>query len=306
MAVPGYQKFMHPILRLAADGAEHVFSDAIEQVCNTLGLTEGDQQVMLPSGTQSQVYNRFSWAVTYLQKSGLLAKTGRGRFRISDSGRQVLAENLPAITNEYLMQFPGFVEFKTPSRGDPDAGTDAEESCSGTSVATPEERLQAAHREMTDSLASELLEKIMVASPRFFEYLVVDLLVKMGYGGSHSDAAQVVGKAGDGGIDGTIKEDKLGLDTIYIQAKRWEGCVGRKEIQAFAGSLEGERATKGVFITTSSFTSEALEYAKRIGRRIVLLDGDRLTRLMIEHNVGCNEQHTYSLKRVDNDCFEEL
>lgn len=302
MAVPAYQDFMLHVLRTAGDGAEYVFSDAIQRVSAALGLTEEDQQVMLPSGTQSRVYNRFCWAVTYLQKAGLLLKTGRGRFRISDEGKRVLAENPPAITYKYLLQFPGFEAFWNPAKRD--------EGLTGVTTngdtATPEERLEAAHKELTESLASELLERVKGCSPRFFEHLVIDLLVQMGYGGSRADAAQVVGKAGDGGIDGTIKEDKLGLDTIYVQAKRWEGSVGRKEIQAFAGSLEGERATKGVFITTSCFSSEAMEYVRRIGRRIVLIDGDRLALLMIEHNVGCAEQQAFILKRVDNDYFEEL
>jgi restriction system protein len=302
VAVPGYEKFMLPILSLASDGSEHTFGDAIEEVSDRLELSQEDRAVMLPSGTQTQVYNRFCWAITYLQKSKLLEKTARGRFRIATRGLEVLTENPPEINNTLLSRYTEFNQFKSFRRkADPEPNLG---DTNGEDRATPEERLEAAHQELRNSLAAELLERVSTCSPKFFEHLVIDLLVAMGYGGSRSDAAQVVGKSGDGGIDGTIKEDKLGLDVIYVQAKRWEGTVGRKEVQSFAGSLEGERANKGVFITTSTFSAEAKDYVKRIGKKVVLIDGNDLSQLMIDHGIGCTEVKRYIVSKPDSDYFE--
>lgn len=303
MAVPGFQDFMLPVLQIAGDGAEHKVSEALAAVSEHLRLSSEDMEAKLPSGLQTQAQNRCAWAVVYLERAGLLARPRRGWFIISERGRDVLRQDLGKLTIKYLQQFPEFAKFRS-GGSKPEDKDDI--NGGGADKLSPEERLEAAHHDITESLADELLGRVKSCGPKFFEHLVIDLLVQMGYGGSRADAAQVVGKAGDGGIDGTIKEDRLGLDTIYVQAKRWEGNIGRKEIQAFAGSLEGERATKGVFITTSSFTSDAMEYAGRIGRRIVLIDGVRLAQLMIEHNVGCSEHRAYSLKRVDNDYFEDV
>jgi restriction system protein len=301
MAVPGFQKFYRPILQLASDGVEHRFGDAIDAVANRLDMSEQDRAEMLPGGTQTRVYNRFCWAISHLQKAKLLDKPGRGRFRIAQRGLDVLQENPPEIDNAYLNRFNEFVQFKSlQSKAAPDPGIQQDDD-----RITPEERLEGAHKELRDALAVDLLERVSVCSPKFFEQLVVDLLVRMGYGGSRVEAAQVIGKPGDGGIDGTIKEDKLGLDVIYVQAKRWESTVGRKEIQAFAGSLEGERANKGVFITTSGFSAEALEYVKRIGKKVVLIDGERLAELMIDHGVGCTEVRRYVVSKADSDYFED-
>lgn len=303
MSVPGFQKFMLPILKVASDNENHVFSDTLEKVSDILGLSDEDRSQMLPSGTQTCAYNRFCWAITYMQKAGLLDKPARGSFRINERGHMVLRDGPEELSTDYLMRYPEFKEFKSPKAK---ACSSIKHDEENNSQETPEERLELAFEELSTELATDLLDKIKASSPRFFEHLVIDLLVAMGYGGSRADAAQVVGKTGDGGIDGTIKEDKLGLDVIYVQAKRWENVVGRKEIQAFAGSLEGERASKGVFITTSNFSAEALDFVKRIGKKIVLIDGERLAKLMIEHGVGCTEDRRYIIRRLDNDYFEEL
>lgn len=230
-------------------------------------------------------------------------KPARGRFRITDRGRQLLDTNPPRIDADLLSQYPEFVEFKNKT-------TEPKDTTDGTIESdddrTPDEEMESAYRRLRSALADDLKDRILGSSPGFFERLVIDLLVAMGYGGSRSDAAQVVGKSGDGGIDGTIKEDRLGLDVIYVQAKRWENPVGRKEIQSFAGSLEGERANKGVFITTSSFSVHALEYVQKIGKRIVLIDGDRLTQLMIDFGIGVSEVKRLTIMKVDGDYFEEL
>jgi len=255
----------------------------------------------LASG-QTKAYNRFCWAITYLQNAKLLDKPGRGRFRINQRGREVLASNPAQIDINFLSRFEEFLEFKR--RKKPEVHSRSPDFPE-PAIATPEERIEEAQQELRDAVAVEILERVQRSSPRFFEHLVVDLLVAMGYGGSRTDAGQVVGRSGDGGIDGTIKEDKLGLDVVYIQAKRWEGSVGRKEIQSFTGSLEGERANKGVFITTSNFTDEAKDYVKKIGKKIVLLDGSQLAQLMIDHGVGVTSVKQYALHKIDGDYFEE-
>lgn len=301
MPVPTYEEFMLPIMRLAGDGAEHRFAEALNNVETQLSMTQEERAESLPSG-QTKAYNRFCWAITYLQNAKLLDKTARGRFRITVRGREVLASNPARIDNGYLARFDEFLEFKRRKRPEtvvPDKHIAIETS------ETPEERIEGAQQELRNALSAELLDRVQRSSPKFFEHLVVDLLVAMGYGGSRADAAQVVGRSGDGGIDGTIKEDKLGLDVVYIQAKRWEGSVGRKEVQSFTGSLEGERANKGVFITTSTFTDEAREYVKKIGKKIVLLDGAQLSQLMIDHGVGVSVVKQYSVQKIDGDYFEE-
>lgn len=293
---------MLSILRLAGDGVEHRIAEALGKVETQLGLSPDERAESLPSG-QTRAYNRFCWAITYLQNAKLLDKTARGRFRISERGREVLASNPLKIDNNFLSRFDEFLEFKRRKKPD---NPPTSQSTVEIESETPEERMEEAQQELRNALATELLDRVQHSSPRFFEHLVVDLLVAMGYGGSRSDAAQVVGRAGDGGIDGTIKEDKLGLDVVYIQAKRWEGTVGRKEIQSFTGSLEGERANKGVFITTSTFTDEARDYVKKIGKKIVLLDGKQLTQLMIDHGVGVSSIKQYAVHKIDGDYFEEI
>ena len=289
---------MLPVLQLAADGSNHKLSEAVDKLADLMGLSDSDRQEMLPSGTQTRLYNRVGWAITYLTKAGALAKPSRGRFCITDRGQQLIAKNPTEISNEILSQFEEYQEFRNTRNSEENSSSTPADSN------TPEEKIELAVVELRSSLALDLTARLSEVDPARFEQIVIDLLVAMGYGGSRSDAAQVVGKSHDGGIDGTIKEDRLGLDVVYVQAKRWQGTVGRKEIQSFTGSLEGERASKGVFITTSDFSKEALEYVRKISKRIVLIDGKRLASLMIDFGVGCTVAHTYTISRVDDGYFE--
>jgi len=299
MTIPDYQSLMLPLLRFIGDGQEHSIRDAIEFLAQQFELSEDERQELLPSGSV-KFNNRVAWSRTYLKKAGLLDSPIRGKLIITQRGTEVLESNPTNIDNTYLMQFPEFQEFKGMSRQEIHLNDEDEEPDQ-----TPEEILEASYQTLKNELAYELLDRIMKCSPKFFERLVVDLLVSMGYGGSRKDAGQAVGQSGDGGIDGIIKEDKLGLDAVYVQAKRWEGTVGRPTVQAFAGSLEGQRAKKGVMITTSQFSQEAKDYVKVIEKRIVLIDGEQLAQLMIDHNVGVNEVVTYTVKKVDFDYFED-
>ena len=297
--IPDYQTCMLPLLKYAADNNEHKFSDAVEYISNEFSLTKEEREELLPSKTQDVISNRIGWARTYMKKAGLLEDTRRGYFKITERGQSVLSENLDKITTKYLGKFEEFKAFRDKhieKETDPDISLSVDE--------TPEEMLENGFAKLSENLVDEVLSKISECSPSFFEHLVIDLLVHMGYGGSFSEAAQVVGKSGDEGIDGIIKEDKLGLDTIYVQAKRWKGVVGRPEIQKFAGALLGQKASKGVFITTSSFTKEAVEYASSVDRKVVLIDGTKLATLMIEHNVGISTVRTFEIKRIDSDYFE--
>jgi restriction system protein len=303
MAVPEFQTFMLPVLQLAADGKEHSASETDAFVAEILNLSQDDKEELLPSGTQTKVYNRVRWSATYLRKAGLLEGLGRGRWRITPRGLEVLESNPGSLTKKHLLRFPEFREFVNyTDQISPSAGLESDGEDPGQ---TPEETLETAYLRLRSALAQELLERIKVSSPKFFERLVVDLLVSMGYGGSRRDAGEAVGQSGDAGIDGIIKEDKLGLDVVYIQAKRWEGVVGRPVVQAFAGSLEGQRARKGVLITTSKFSPDAHTYVGIIEKKIVLIDGEQLAELMIDHDVGVNEVAQYAVKRVDLDYFEE-
>lgn len=302
MAIPDYQSLMLPLLKLAADGQEHRLTEATEILANQFALTAEERQERLPSGMQARFDNRVGWARTYLVKAGLLQGTARGRFRITQRGLKVLRENLSEINVRYLSQFDEFTEFKSRSMV-PDDNKFASEVDSHER--TPEEVLVSSYVELRRSLADELLERIKQCSPKFFERLVVQLIVAMGYGGSIEDAGRAIGQSGDDGVDGIIKEDRLGLDVIYLQAKRWEGTVGRPDVQRFAGSLEGQRARKGIFITTSRFSPDAKEYVTRIEKKIVLIDGEQLANLMIDFNVGVTEAARYVIKRIDHDYFED-
>lgn len=298
MTVPDYQRILLPLLQLTGDGKEHLLSEAYEVLADYFDLTDTEREELLPSGRQTRFDNRVSWARTYLTKAGLLEKTGFGRFGITERGLDVLRSQPGNIDYQYLLQFPEFVEFKQRDRSSSSDGTDVADA-----EQTPQELLEASYQNLRRALAQELLDRIKACSPRFFESIVVDLLVAMGYGGSRKDAGQAVGQSGDGGIDGIIKEDKLGLDVVYIQAKRWEGSVGRPIVQGFAGSLEGLRARKGVFITTSRFTEDALEYVTRIEKKIVLIDGEELAQLMLDYGVGVTEVARYTVQRIDTDYF---
>jgi restriction system protein len=290
--------------------------DIIDLLANVFKLREEDRIQLLPSGKQRTFYNRVGWARTYLKKAGLVETPGVGKVRITQRGIDVLKENPTKIDRKFLMQFPEFVEFQRQAVAEEPnlvaggmiynvpAGS-ATASISGVYLQTPTESLESNYRSLRSALAEEILDRIKACSPKFFENLVLDLLVAMGYGGSKKDAERV-GRSGDGGIDGTINEDKLGLDVVYVQAKKWDtGTVGRKEIQAFAGSLEGRRARKGVFITTSRFAQDAKDYVKGIEKKIVLIDGEELAQLMIDHGIGVTEVVSYSVKKVDADYFTE-
>jgi len=288
---------MLPLLKYAAYNQEHSLREAVDYLAGEFQLNEEERKEMLPSGSQATFDNRVGWARTYMKKAGLLESTRRGYFCITARGKKILAQNPQKINVKFLKQFPEFVEFQKPKKkGEIDPPP---------IDITPEESLEAAYQELHDGLASELLEMVMQCPPDFFERLVVDVLIKMGYGGSRKEAGQAVGKTSDGGIDGIIKEDKLGLDIIYIQAKRLEGVVGRPEIQKFAGALQGQRAKKGIFITTSNFTKDALDYVENIDTKIILIDGQRLAELMIAFNVGANTTAIYEVKKIDSDYFIE-
>jgi restriction system protein len=306
MAIPDYQSCMLPLLEFAADGESHRVAEAVEALSARFGLRPEEREELLPSGTQYVISNRVGWARTYLKKAGLLADPKRSHLQITDRGREVLASRPEKIDVAYLSRFEEFNEFrlKSSKRDEPKGQADAAEA-DPSAYSTPEEALEYGYQKLSENLADELRERIMSASPAFFERLVVELLVKMGYGGSLKEAASVVGKSGDAGIDGIIKEDRLGLDAIYVQAKRWESVVGRPEIQKFAGALLGQKARKGIFITTSAFTKEAYDYVQGIDAKIVLIDGGRLTSLMIEHDLGISLVRTYAIKRLDSDYFEE-
>ena len=300
MAVPEFQVFILPVLQLAADRREHTVGETAEHVADQLGLTHEDRQELLASGN-SRVKNRVSWAFIYLERAKLLERIARGRYHITERGIGVLRENPERIDMDFLRRFPEFVEFQTIKNT---ASNDsAEVADDDDTTETPEERLETAYQRLRKALASDLLDRVKRCSPQFFETLVVDLLVGMGYGGSKADAARAVGRTGDGGIDGIIKEDRLGLDVVLIQAKRWEDPVGAPVVRDFAGSLEGQRARKGVLITTSRFTPDALDYVTRIEKRIVLIDGEQLAQYMINHGVGVVETARYTLKKIDSDYF---
>jgi restriction system protein len=301
MAIPDYQSIMLPLLKFAGDGEEHSLREAIEDLADEFSLTDEERKELLPSGRQATFDNRVGWARTYMKKAGLLESTKRGYFQITERGLDVLKQNPPEINNAFLRQFPEFVEFQTPKQRKVEEDTEQDIS----ETRTPEEEIESAYQGVRQELATELLQTIKSCSPTFFERLVVDVLVKMGYGGTRKDAGQAVGRSGDGGIDGIIKEDRLGLDIVYIQAKRWDGPVGRPEIQKFAGALQGQRARKGIFITTSAFTQSAQDYVSRIDSKIVLIDGDTLAQLMIDYNIGVTTVTSYELKRMDSDYFEE-
>jgi restriction system protein len=310
MPIPGYQAFMRPLLELAADGKEHIFRDAVKEMAARFKLTEEDLALLIPSGTQRLLDNRVGWAKSYLVKAELLVAPRRSVFQITDRGREALGSG-DSIDSRYLRRFPQFLEFVGGrSEEEPPVPASGKSTQTGepspAPERTPEELIETGYRQLQNALASDLLDLVQAAEPVFFERLVVDLLVKMGYGGSLGDAGSAIGKTGDHGIDGIIKEDRLGLDVIYLQAKRWTtGTIGRPEIQQFAGALQGQRARKGVFITTSKFTSEARQYAASIDTRIVLIDGTELAKLMIAHGVGVTTAITYELKRVDSDYFSD-
>jgi restriction system protein len=301
MPIPDYQSFFLPLLLLASDGNVHSVRDTIETLSNQFNLSDEERKALLPSGTQRIVDNRIGWARTYLTKAGLLETPKRGYFQITPAGRALIATNPQEINVNILMQYDTFQEFrfgKSPQ-------TENKKDFPVSPQATPQEQLEEGIEKINQNLSEELLHEVKNCSPSFFEKIVVDLLITMGYGGSRKEAGEVLGKTGDEGIDGIIKEDKLGMDTIYIQAKRWEAVVGRPEIQKFVGALHGQRAKKGIFITTSSYTKDALDYVKNIDPKVILIDGKTLTNMMITFNVGVSILQTLEIKKIDTDYFHE-
>lgn len=302
MSIPDFQSVMLPILQVLGDCQDHKMRDVTQAVANKFQLTDDERQQMLPSGQSTVITNRVGWAKTHLKNAGVLDQPKRGIVRITEAGKSVLAENLPSIGIKYLEKFPAYLAFREKSQEKQDDG--AEEAPAAVATQTPDELLENGYKTLREALVTDLLEQIMECSPAFFERLVVELLVAMGYGGSIEDAGKAVGKTADGGIDGRIKEDRLGLDEVVVQAKRWTNQVSRQDVQAFAGSMEGFRAKKGVFITTSTFSQPASEYVKMIERKIVLIDGAMLANLMIDFGIGVTKYRTFDLKRIDSDYFE--
>jgi restriction system protein len=300
MAIPDFQSLMLPLIQLIADGQEHAVRDATAAIGQQFKLTDEEWSEMLPSGRAPLFYNRVAWAKTHLKKAGLIVQPKRGVILISQRGRDVLSKAPARIDVRLLQQFPEYTQQIAP------AELEMGDLTVEAATASPEEILERAHAEISKGLAEELIESIKQCSPEFFERLVVKLLLRMGYGGSQIEAGKAVGKSGDGGIDGVINEDRLGLDAIYLQAKRWEGSVGEGPIRDFKGALDAKGASKGVFITTSTFTPAAQAAAKNSrSYRIVLIDGQRLAQLMIEHDLGVSVSATYQLKRIDSDFFAD-
>ena len=301
MALPDFQSLLLPLLRSYADGETRSIASVSDSLGREFMLTEDELRQLLPSGRQSTFRNRIAWARTYLSKAGLLASPKRAHFHITEAGLKTLAAQPTRIDINYLNAFPEFLNFRT--RKHADSPADLAATAAESARENPEELIESLHDQLKRALADDLLARISTAAPDFFERLVVELLLKRGYGGSRHDAGRAIGRSGDGGLDVIIKEDRLGLDSIYLQAKRWENPVGRPEIQKFAGALAEHRAKKGVFITTSSFTKEALASATKHDARIVLIDGEKLATLMIDHGLGVTLAASYDVKRVDSDYF---
>jgi restriction system protein len=300
MAIPDYQTIMLPLLQFLSDKIEHSLRETIDNLEIKFKLSDDEKKQLLPSGSQTIFENRVGWARTYLKKALLLEPVRRGFFQITQRGLSILSTNPNKIDAKFLRQFPEFCEFhnaKNEEKEEPIEVTVTSE--------TPEESIETAYQRLKANLANEIIQNIKSCSPAFFERLVIELLVKMGYGGSRKDAGEAIGKSGDGGIDGIIKEDKLGLDILYIQAKRWEGCVGRPEIQKFAGALQLHHAKKGIFITTSNYSRDAIDYVSRIDSKIILIDGELLSNLMIDNKVGVSTITTYEINKIDSDYFIE-
>lgn len=301
MPIPDFQSIMLPLLSMARDVQPHSLREASEVLASQFGLSDVERGTLLPSGRQAVFDNRAGWAKNYMKKAGLLDTPRRGQFQITERGLDLLKSNPRQVDIGLLDRFPEFRSFRSRPTGRHADGP----SPPTNEVTTPEETLESAYESMRAELESDLLDRVRRCSPSFFERLVVELLVRMGYGGTLRDAGEALGRSGDGGVDGIIKEDRLGLDVVYIQAKRWEATVGRPEVQKFAGALQGHRARKGVFLTTSGFSKEAVDYVSQIESKIALIDGEQLARLMIDHGLGVSPVETYEIKRIDSDYFTE-
>jgi restriction system protein len=313
MAIPDYQTLMLPVLRLSAEG-QHRVIDVIDRIADEFGLSAAEREQLLPSGKQRVLHNRIHWAKFYLTKAGLIDVPSRGHFVATGTGRELLAKKPGRIDVAMLEELsPAFQEFLNGQRHGDQIGGSVEGAPVAAPVTspipanTPEEQIENAYRALHSALASDLVERVMRNSPAFFERLIIELLVKMGYGGSHTDAAKQLGQSGDGGVDGVINEDRLGLDRVYIQAKCYSAdrSIGRPDVQGFLGSLVGQGASKGVFVTTSTFSGHAKEFVRHLPQRIVLIDGTTLAELMIEHGVGVRTSRELELKKLDEDFFAD-
>jgi len=304
MSIPDFQSIMLPLMQFASDGKEHSFRESVEYLAKFFKLSEDERKELLPSGPMPIFDNRVGWTKTHLLKAGLLESPRRSIFQLTTRGKEVLSRKPSQINSKFLKQFPEYQTFRGANNAIDNSTLPSQENL--TEQITPEEALATAYQKLKLSLAQDLLTYVRDCTPDFFERLVVKLLVKMGYGGSIQDAGKAIGRSGDEGIDGIIKEDKLGLDAVYIQAKKWEGTVGRPEIQKFVGALAGQGAKKGVFITTSNFSREAHEYAKNMrDTKVVLLDGEQLTQFMIDYNLGVSVVSQYEVKKIDSDFFAD-
>ncbi len=303
MPIPKFQSIILPLLKFASDGKEHSIREAIDHLADVFGLSAKERNELLPSGQRARFDMRVGWARAYLKQSDLLEPTRRGYFCITQRGKDVLKQNPAEINVKFLEPFSEFIEFRSRSRKDktPQSVADICEF----ETQSPNEAIEEAYQKVRNNLAQELLAQIMRCSPAFFERIVVQLLVRMGYGGSLKDAGKAIGRSGDDGIDGIIREDRLGLEIIYIQAKRWNAPVGRPEVQKFVGALQGQRARKGILITTATFTNDAREYASRIDNKVVLIDGTELAQFMIDYDLGVSKVASYEVKRIDSDFFSE-
>ncbi|MBX3244729.1 MAG: restriction endonuclease [Acidobacteria bacterium] len=302
MPVPDFQTMMLPFLLITGDSKEHTYKEMVDRLAIQFNLTEKEKAELVPSGRQTRLLNRIYWIYTHFKHAKLIYQTKRGVFKITERGLELLSQNIERIDLRTLALFPEYNDFRQKRSTTLEQTTEIPDI---PTAKTPDEILYDSYKTIRENLAADLLEKIKDLSPEFFERLVVNLIVSMGYGGSMEDAGQAVGGSGDGGIDGIIKEDRLGLDLIYLQAKRWERTVGRPDIHQFAGALMGKRAKKGVFITTSNYSKEAREYAANIENKIILIDGDELADLMIDYNVGVSTVELYEIKRIDSDYFIE-
>lgn len=303
--IPKYEEIMLPFLKYLSDEKEHSLSETHDTLAKHFNLNDSELRELLPSGRQPIFRNRVGWARTYLKKAGLLNSPKRAHFKISERGLELLKENPNQITSKFLTRYEEFVEFQSIQRDKKDEEEIAQPQVVNNAGQTPEELLEMAYQKLHSELSKELLEIVKSCSPDFFERLVIDLLITMGYGGSRKEAGQAMGKSGDGGIDGIIKEDKLGLDVIYLQAKRWENAVPVKEIRDFTGALASKKAKKGIFITTSHFPKSVYEFVTQVEYKIILIDGERLADLMIENSIGLSTVNTYHIKTIDSDYFEE-
>jgi restriction system protein len=305
MSVPDYQSLMLPLLKCAEHGAEVRTSECVDKIAHTLNLSDDDINELLPSGKQTLLSNRVFWAKTYMSKAKVIESTKRGCFKITDRGLELLKSKPEFIENKILYRFPEFASWK--DKGSSNDSEPTKDLVVEDLGITPEEQIERAHLSITKQLQNEVLEFVLGVSPAQFERIIVDLLISMGYGGGRSEMGRALGRSNDGGVDGVIKEDELGLDVVYIQAKRYDpsNSIGRPVLQNFAGSLEGFNATKGVFVTTSSFVNSAYEYVQKIHKRIILIDGKELSKLMIRHNVGVRAKEIYEVKKIDEDYFAE-